>query len=63
LCIVIDEQRCHGPFSVRPCGVAQSSFVDSVAALAGATGPCCAPRLATKLLWAIRVVQGHVITL
>jgi len=63
LCIVIDEQRCHGPFSARPCGVAQSSFVARRGAQQGLVAPARAATLSTKLLWAIRVAQGHVITL
>jgi|GEM_PF-2433873 len=62
-CIVIDEQRSHGPNLARPGGVVLRDFVDSVAALAGATSPCCAPRLATKSRRTIRVVQYHVIML
>jgi hypothetical protein len=58
--IVIDEQRSHGPKSARPGGVALCSPVDSVATLAGATSPCCAPRLATGLHSAIKVDQSHV---
>ena len=61
--IVTDEQRCPqgkiGP-PLRGCAVQSRG---SVASLAGATGPCRTPRLATGLRSVIKVDQCHVITL
>jgi len=51
--IVRDEQRSDGPKAARPLGVAQGNALDSVASLARATSPCCAPRLASAFPCAI----------
>ena len=59
--IVIDEQCSHREKSARPCGVGLGRPMDSVAWLAGATSPCCAPRLATGLPSPIRVDRCYVI--
>jgi hypothetical protein len=61
--IVRDERRSDGLKKARPAGVDQGSPLDSVASLAGATSPCCAPRLASGLPWSIKVDQTHVIRL
>ncbi len=55
--IVTDEQRCAGPKSARPYGVALGSPSDSVALLVRATSPACATLLAEKLPSAITVTQ------
>ena len=61
--IVRDERRSDGPKAARPGGVGHGRALDSVAPLAGATSPCCAPRLASALPWPIKVDQTHAIRL
>ena len=56
--IVRDERRCAGPNQARRFAVAPGSPLASVAALAGATSPCCTPRLASGLPGAITVSQN-----
>ena len=55
--IVTDEQRCAGPKSARPDGIALGGPLDSVTSLAGATSPFCAPLLASGPPNAITVIQ------
>jgi hypothetical protein len=58
--IVPDEQRSNGPKSARPKGVALCSPLSSVAGLARATGPRCAPLLVSGLHSTIKVDQSHI---
>ncbi len=58
-----DEQRCNGPDWARRAAVVAWSPLDSVAPLAGATSPCCAPRLASGLHATITVTQNGRIVL
>ena len=51
--IVLDERRCAGPKSARPCGVALGSPLDFVAAFVRGTTPHFTPLLANELPKAI----------
>ncbi len=62
-CIVTDEQRSNGPKVARPGGVVMGSPPDSVASLARATSPHCAPLLAGELPMTITMYQSNLIRL
>ena len=55
--IVRDERRGDGPKSARRAAVVSGNPLNSVASLAGASGTCRAPRLASGFPDTITVIQ------